>query len=74
MVISWNWVFLIDFVSFKFIYFLEDNLVDFNYFFDILRRRICYIVFERFVDGGLFVIELEYMRDFSILFVDLNSN
>lgn len=50
MVIGWNWVLLIDIVSFKFVFFFEDNLVDFNFFFDTFRRRSCYIVFERFLD------------------------
>uniref|UniRef100_A0A452FSE4 Protein kinase domain-containing protein n=1 Tax=Capra hircus TaxID=9925 RepID=A0A452FSE4_CAPHI len=37
-------------------------------------KRTCYIAPERFVDGGLFATELEYMRDPSTPLVDLNSN
>ena len=46
----------------------------FQLFFDTSRRRTCYIAPERFVDGGLFATELEYMRDPSTPLVDLNSN
>ncbi|XP_028345730.1 phosphoinositide 3-kinase regulatory subunit 4 isoform X2 [Physeter macrocephalus] len=74
MVTSWNWVLLTDFASFKPTYLPEDNPADFNYFFDTSRRRTCYIAPERFVDGGLFATELEYMRDPSTPLVDLNSN
>uniref|UniRef100_A0A8C6GYU5 non-specific serine/threonine protein kinase n=1 Tax=Mus spicilegus TaxID=10103 RepID=A0A8C6GYU5_MUSSI len=74
MVTSWNWVLLTDFASFKPTYLPEDNPADFNYFFDTSRRRTCYIAPERFVDGGMFATELEYMRDPSTPLVDLNSN
>uniref|UniRef100_A0A673V5U0 non-specific serine/threonine protein kinase n=1 Tax=Suricata suricatta TaxID=37032 RepID=A0A673V5U0_SURSU len=74
MVTSWNWVLLTDFASFKPTYLPEDNPADFNYFFDTSRRRTCYIAPERFVDGGLFATELEYVRDPSTPLVDLNSN
>ncbi|XP_011899374.1 PREDICTED: phosphoinositide 3-kinase regulatory subunit 4 isoform X2 [Cercocebus atys] len=74
MVTSWNWVLLTDFASFKPTYLPEDNPADFNYFFDTSRRRTCYIAPERFVDGGMFATELEYMRDPSTPLVDLNSH
>ncbi|XP_029865263.1 phosphoinositide 3-kinase regulatory subunit 4 isoform X2 [Aquila chrysaetos chrysaetos] len=75
MVTSWNWVLLTDFASFKPTYLPEDNPADFNYFFDTSRRRTCYIAPERFVDGSMFAMELENMRDPSTPLVDLaNSN
>ncbi|XP_070582447.1 phosphoinositide 3-kinase regulatory subunit 4 isoform X3 [Erythrolamprus reginae] len=75
MVTSWNWVLLTDFASFKPTYLPEDNPADFNYFFDTSRRRTCYIAPERFVDGSMFAIELENIRDPSTPLVDLvNSN
>ena len=48
MILSWNWVILTDFASFKPTYLPEDNPAEFTYFFDTSGRRTCYIAPERF--------------------------
>ncbi|XP_055329970.1 phosphoinositide 3-kinase regulatory subunit 4-like isoform X2 [Paramacrobiotus metropolitanus] len=48
---SWNWVYLVDFASYKPTYLPDGDPADFNYFFDTSRRRTCYIAPERFLRG-----------------------
>ena len=51
MVTGWNWVLLTDIASFKPAILPEDNLAEFNFFFDTSRRHSCYIAPERFLDA-----------------------
>ncbi|KAJ8663211.1 hypothetical protein O0I10_001388 [Lichtheimia ornata] len=52
LVTSWNWVYLVDFASYKPTYLPEDNPADFSFFFDMSSRRCCYIAPERFYNAG----------------------
>ncbi|XP_023244916.1 phosphoinositide 3-kinase regulatory subunit 4 isoform X2 [Copidosoma floridanum] len=49
MITSWNWILLTDFASFKPTVVAKDTPADFSYFFDMSRRRACYVAPERFV-------------------------
>ena len=48
MVTSWNWIVLTDFSPFKPTKIPVDDPADFQYFFDTMDRRRCYIAPERF--------------------------
>ncbi|KAI9313626.1 hypothetical protein BX666DRAFT_1978506 [Dichotomocladium elegans] len=52
LVTSWNWVYLVDFASYKPTWLPEDNPADFSFFFDMSSRRSCYIAPERFYKAG----------------------
>ncbi|KAI8391462.1 uncharacterized protein BYT42DRAFT_602293 [Radiomyces spectabilis] len=49
---SWNWIYIVDFASFKPTYLPEDNPADYSFFFDTSSRRTCYIAPERFYKAG----------------------
>jgi phosphoinositide-3-kinase regulatory subunit 4 len=74
MVTSWNWVVLTDFSPYKPTNIPVDDPADFQYFFDSMGRRRCYIAPERFysksnvgkvddsssgADGSAYIEELE---------------
>ncbi|KAL2928991.1 Serine/threonine-protein kinase VPS15 [Bienertia sinuspersici] len=52
LVTSWNWVYLVDFASFKPTYIPDDDPSDFSFFFDTGGRRLCYLAPERFYEHG----------------------
>ncbi|XP_020241564.1 phosphoinositide 3-kinase regulatory subunit 4 isoform X2 [Asparagus officinalis] len=52
LVTSWNWLYLVDFASFKPTYIPDDDPSDFSFFFDTGGRRRCYLAPERFYDHG----------------------
>eukprot|EP00595_Chromulina_sp_UTEXLB2642_P001080 CAMPEP_0196767414 /NCGR_PEP_ID=MMETSP1095-20130614/40796_1 /TAXON_ID=96789 ORGANISM="Chromulina nebulosa, Strain UTEXLB2642" /NCGR_SAMPLE_ID=MMETSP1095 /ASSEMBLY_ACC=CAM_ASM_000446 /LENGTH=413 /DNA_ID=CAMNT_0042135519 /DNA_START=62 /DNA_END=1300 /DNA_ORIENTATION=+ len=49
MVTTWNWIILTDFASFKPATIPDDDLTDFQYYFDTMSRRRCSVAPERFV-------------------------
>ena len=50
MVTSWNWVILTDFSPYKPTKIPVDDPADFNYFYDSMGRRRCYLAPERFYE------------------------
>ncbi|KAL2229029.1 probable serine/threonine-protein kinase vps15 isoform X1 [Sesamum indicum] len=52
LVTSWNWLYLVDFASFKPTYIPYDDPSDFSFFFDTGGRRRCYVAPERFYEHG----------------------
>uniref|UniRef100_A0A803NU41 non-specific serine/threonine protein kinase n=1 Tax=Cannabis sativa TaxID=3483 RepID=A0A803NU41_CANSA len=52
LVTSWNWLYLVDFASFKPTYIPYDDPSDFSFFFDTGGRRLCYLAPERFYEHG----------------------
>ena len=48
MVTTWNWVVLTDFAVYKPLLIPDDDPTDFQYFFDVMDRRRCYVAPERF--------------------------
>ena len=48
LVTSWNWLVLSDFASFKPTYIPVDDPTDFQFYFDSMNRRKCYLAPERF--------------------------
>ncbi|KAL5207317.1 hypothetical protein ABZP36_031752 [Zizania latifolia] len=52
LVTSWNWLYLVDFASFKPTYIPDDDPSDFSFFFDTGGRRRCYLAPERFYEHG----------------------
>ncbi len=48
LVTSWNWLVLSDFASFKPTYIPDDDPTDFQFYFDSMNRRKCYLAPERF--------------------------
>lgn len=51
LVTSWNWLFLSDFAPYKPVFIPEDNNYEFDYYFDSMTRRKCYLAPERFYPG-----------------------
>eukprot|EP01035_Chromulina_nebulosa_P016923 gene16923-22414_t len=49
MITTWNWIILTDFASFKPATIPDDDLTDFQYYFDTMSRRRCSVAPERFV-------------------------
>lgn len=53
MCTTWNFVILTDFASFKPTLIPDDDPTDFQYYFDSMGRRACYVAPERFVKRNL---------------------
>lgn len=48
LVTSWNWLYLSDFAPYKPTFIPEDNNGEFDFYFDSMGRRKCYLAPERF--------------------------
>ena len=82
LITSWNWVVLTDFASMKPTKIPDDDPAEFQYYFDCMNRRKCYVAPERFyrrqhgisqtemIDGAV----LDPVRELELGLMSLSGN